>query len=91
MEGKIRDLMTEKEFRQFLLKRLAHLCVDADSREDVEALAAFSYGYLFADEMVEYIDAHPEATYKELWSYFDENVPDGLAPDDDGLDLMEDD
>ena len=79
------------KFREELYQRLRHLLTDEEARQDIEDLADFCYGYLFTNEMVAYIESHPDADRKELWRYFDETVPDGLAPGDDGLDLLEDD
>ena len=47
--------------------------------------------YYFEDEMLEYLTSHPDATLDEVYDYFDANVPDGLAPDDDGADLLDED
>ena len=44
--------------------------------------------YLVEPSMLSYVKEHPNATLKEVFCYFDEIVPDGLAPGDDGEDLL---
>lgn len=39
--------------------------------------------------MLSYAKSHPNATLRELFNYFNKITPDGLAPGDDGADLME--
>ena len=46
--------------------------------------------YDIETEMMEYAKKHPDATLKELVEYFDKIVPPGLAPGDDGADLLDD-
>lgn len=83
--------MTRSEFRELVAKRLEYLAKDDQNRQDIEDLADFCHGYEFTDEILKYMDDHPNATMKELWTYFDETVPPGLAPGDDGADLLDDD
>ena len=83
--------MTKHEFKELMAKRLARLITDDESKRDVREFAGFCYSYEFADEILEFMNENPGATLKELWRYFDENVPDGLAPGDDGADLFDED
>lgn len=76
--------MQKKEFQNLMQEKLEYLITDDETALDIKALAAFCYGYEFTDEILEFIEEHPEATRKELWQYFDESVPDGFAPGDDG-------
>lgn len=43
------------------------------------------------EETLKYLKKHPKATLKEVIRYWDDITPDGLAPNDDGSDLLEDD
>lgn len=43
------------------------------------------------DQMMAYAKDHPHATLMELRFYWHEITPPGLAPGDDGADLLEDD
>ena len=47
--------------------------------------------YQNEEKMLEYAENHPDATMDELIDYGDSITPDGLAPGDDGSDLLEDD
>lgn len=47
--------------------------------------------YQNESEMLEYLKKNPKATLKEAFAYFDDITPDGLAPGDDGADLLDDD
>ncbi len=47
--------------------------------------------YRNEEDMLEYVKSHPEASLKEVFNYWGEITPVGLAPDDDGADLWEDD
>lgn len=47
------------------------------------------FHYQNEEEMLEYAEAHPDATMDELIDYWDSITPDGLAPGDDGADLLE--
>lgn len=44
--------------------------------------------YEVENEMLEMLEAKPDATMDELVEYFDNIAPDGLAPNDDGADLL---
>ncbi len=46
--------------------------------------------YQNEDEMLDFVEKNPNATLKEVNNYWDEITPDGLAPGDDGADLLED-
>lgn len=46
--------------------------------------------YLVEEEMLEFMKTHPNATSRECCFYFHEVTPDGLAPGDDGADLLDD-
>ena len=56
---------------------------------DTVLLAPKQYGT--ESVMLEFAKEHKEATIKEMYDYFNKITPDGLAPGDDGADLMEDD
>lgn len=45
--------------------------------------------YEVEKEMLKYAKEHPEADMKELLDHFDSIAPEGLAPGDDGSDLMD--
>lgn len=45
--------------------------------------------YGVEEDMLEYAEKYPEADMRELLAFFDAIAPDGLAPGDDGLDLMD--
>ena len=45
--------------------------------------------YLTEHSMLRYVQAHPTASLKELFVYFNKITPDGLAPGDNGVDLMD--
>lgn len=47
--------------------------------------------YEVEPQMLQYAKEHPDASMEELIDYFDEIVPPGLAPCDDGADLLDDD
>lgn len=47
--------------------------------------------YMTEASMLSYAKRNPNATAKELFDYFNKITPDGLAPGDDGADLLEDD
>lgn len=46
--------------------------------------------YEVEPQMLEYTKAHPSASMKDLIDYFDDIAPLGLAPGDDGEDLLDD-
>ena len=37
-----------------------------------------------------FVESHPHATARELFEFFNVTAPEGLAPGDDGADLLED-
>lgn len=47
--------------------------------------------YLVEASMLAYAKKHPDITSSELCAYFDSIAPEGLAPGDDGADLLDDD
>ncbi|MCD8327599.1 MAG: hypothetical protein LUC25_00715 [Ruminococcus sp.] len=47
--------------------------------------------YLTEGKMLDYVKKNPEATLKDIAYYADKITPDGLAPGDDGSDLLVDD
>lgn len=47
--------------------------------------------YQNESEMLEFVEKNPNATLKEVFSYWNKITPAGLAPGDDGADLLEDD
>ncbi|MCC8191834.1 MAG: hypothetical protein LIO41_02175 [Ruminococcus sp.] len=47
--------------------------------------------YLTEEKMLEYVKSHPKATIKEVSCYAGNITPIGLAPGDDGSDLLVDD
>ena len=47
--------------------------------------------YQNEDEMLKYVEDHPDATLDNLMDYWDSITPDGLPPGDDGADLLDDD
>lgn len=47
--------------------------------------------YQNEDEMLDFVEKNPNATLKEVSLYWSKITPDGLAPNDDGTDLLEDD
>ena len=46
--------------------------------------------YQVEPEMLAYAKQHPNATTRDMLTYFTQIVPPGLAPGDDGADLLED-
>ncbi|MCD7906161.1 MAG: hypothetical protein LUH04_00375 [Clostridium sp.] len=46
--------------------------------------------YRIEASMLAYVKKHPSASLKEVFNYFGEIAPIGLAPGDDGADLWED-
>lgn len=61
-----------------------------DYREEMEYLFMLNAPeqYQVEDEVLNYLKSHPNATIAELSDYYDEISPHGLAPDDDGADLL---
>lgn len=70
----------------------------AASQSESYAMQAAYYGayygpYQYKTEasVLAYAKKHPNATLKDICDYFDQITPDGLAPGDDGADLLSDD
>lgn len=40
-------------------------------------------------QMIEFMESNPDATLRQVFDYFNEITPDGLSPDDDGEDIIE--
>lgn len=69
----------KKEFTEYRDKMNYGFMLDAPEQYGVE------------DKMLDYLKKNPNINVLGLLDYFDEIVPDGLAPNDDGLDLLEED
>lgn len=65
----------------------------ADYNEETDYLfmANAPRDYRVEDEMLEYMNSHPNATVAELYDYFDKIAPEGEPIGDDGLPLYKDD
>lgn len=87
MEAKRDDFVKtmEKKFSNYL---------KSDDEEIVGYAQSFVYGsqqYEIEKEAEKFSEEHPNATARDLFDFFDKTAPDGLAPGDDGADLMADD
>lgn len=74
----------EKKFSKYL---------KSDSDEIVGYAEMFIYGsqqYEIEKEAELFVKEHPDATARELFEFFDRTAPEGLAPGDDGKDLLDD-
>jgi hypothetical protein len=84
-------MSVHEEYTELIEKRYAR-----PSKDDYEQYGYYDwvlhapYQYKTEASMLGYVKAHPNATLRELFVYFDKITPDGLAPDDDGADLMDD-
>ena len=65
--------------------------VSYEMYNDYLAMLNMPKGYQNEKEMLAYAEAHPDATLKDLLHYFVLITPPGLAPGDDGADLLDDD
>ncbi len=62
--------------------------IDSFLPEDIEPFARGVEAFHFEDEMIRYLQSHPNATTQEFGRFFDDNTP-PLPPGDDGADLLE--
>ena len=60
---------------------------DSVTEENVEELILLADGYGVVEEIIDYVKEHPE---DDFWSFL-RLIPEGLAPGDDGADLLDDD
>lgn len=76
-------LEMEKRFERFLHSE------DEDERTAAQLFIYGSQQYEIEEEALAFLQETPEPTAKELLDFFDATAPEGLAPGDDGLDLLE--
>ena len=82
--------MVHEEYTQLIKKRY-----EAASRENYEQRGYYTCvmmapsQYLTERSMLRYVQAHPTASLKELFVYFEKITPEGLAPGDNGADLLD--
>lgn len=60
---------------------------DSVTEENVEDLVLLADGYGVVEEIIDYVKEHSEDNF---WSFL-RLIPEGLAPGDDGADLLDDD
>lgn len=69
---------------------------ESESKKGYEQAGYFAtvlyapWQYKVEISMLNYTKQHPNASLKEMYSYFNKITPIGLAPGDDGADLLED-
>jgi|GEM_PF-2653834 len=74
----------KKRFRAYL---------QSDDPETVGEIEMFIHGsqqYEIEEEAEAFVESRPHATARELFEFFNATAPEGLAPGDDGADLLED-
>lgn len=75
----------EKRFADFLHSD------DESVRDGAEWFIYGSQQYEIEAEAEDFLKKNPDPTAKELNAFFDRTCPGGLAPGDDGADLLDDD
>ena len=60
--------------------------IDSFLEDDMEGFIGMVIAFQIEEQTIKYLRAHPYATVQELYNL----IPEGLPPDDDGADLLED-
>ncbi|MCD8353755.1 MAG: hypothetical protein LUC47_05530 [Clostridiales bacterium] len=82
---------THEEYTKLIKERYEHLAPESYEQQGYYYCALYApYQYETEEAMLAYIKQNPTATLKEVFDYFGEITPPGLAPGDDGADLLED-
>lgn len=58
---------------------------DSFLEEDMEDVLSCVEAFQFENEMIRYLEAHPNAAAQEIYHF----LPEGLPPGDDGADLLD--
>ncbi|MCD7838216.1 MAG: hypothetical protein LUG65_04815 [Clostridiales bacterium] len=82
---------THEEYTKLIKERYERFAQESYEQRGYYSCALFApYQYENEEVMLAYIKQNPIATLKEVSDYFSEITPPGLAPGDDGADLLED-
>lgn len=83
--------MAKKDFVSDMEEQLAEYLNsdDTDIVRDIEFFIDGCNQYQIEKEARGFLEKNPNPTISELMKFFDETCPGGLAPGDDGADLLE--
>lgn len=85
-------MTVHEEYTVLIEERYAHLQGESYEMQGDYCCAYFGpYQYRTEASILKYVKTHSNATLGEICNYFDKITPDGLAPGDDGTDLLEGD
>lgn len=82
--------MKETKYQEQLRKKYGNKKLSQYEQDLYDWLYDAPIYYKNDNEMQEYFSEHPDATLTELDDYWGSITPPGLAPDDDGADLLGD-
>mgnify|MGYP005796946927 CR=1 FL=1 len=71
-------MLISPEFESQIKIKLNYLMTDNQAVQEIDALAKGFYQYEIEKEALNFINANPRASLKELWEFFDQAAPDGL-------------
>ncbi len=82
---------THEEYTKLIKERYEHLRNQSyEMMGDYDWALLAPESYCVETPMLSYVKKHPNASLREICKYFSEITPPGLAPGDDGADLLED-
>lgn len=82
-------MTVHEEYTALIKERYSHMQGESYEMQCAYYAALYApYQYRTEASMLKYVKSHPGATLREVCNYYDKITPIGLAPGDDGADLL---